>query len=145
MPHKTGLSIIAKETEIYTKFKIKQYGSFEMQEVFFSDFPSARFHFVDDEDIIYGTALQATSADGHEKVVQLLSEKGADINVQGGSYGTALQAASANGHEKVVQLLLEKGADIDVQCGRYGTAIQAASKKGHKVVVQLLLKKGADI
>jgi hypothetical protein len=55
-----------------------------------------------------GNALQAASAEGHEKVVQLLLDKTADLNAQGGYYGNALQAASAEGHEKVVQQLLNK-------------------------------------
>ena len=31
---------------------------------------------------------------GHDKMVQMLLEKGADVNAQGGYYGNALQAAS---------------------------------------------------
>ena len=34
-----------------------------------------------------------TSVAGHERIVQMLLDKGADINVQGGEHGTALQAA----------------------------------------------------
>ena len=52
----------------------------------------------------YGDALQAASERGHEKMVRLLLEEGADINAQDGEYGNALQAASYGGHEKVVEL-----------------------------------------
>ena len=83
--------------------------------------------------------------EGHEAVVQLLLEKGADINEQGGQYDNALQEASLRGHEAVVQLLLEKGADVNEQGGEYGNALQAASWGGHEAVVQLLLEKGADV
>ena len=58
----------------------------------------------------YGNALQAASCDGHEAVVQLLLNKGADVNAQGGVYGNALQAASRRGHTAVAQLLRDKGA-----------------------------------
>src|SRR5271154_1519224 len=49
-------------------------------------------------------SLQAASDRGHEKVVELLLGKGADVNAQGGHFGNALQAASERGHEKVVGL-----------------------------------------
>jgi len=52
----------------------------------------------------FGTALQAASSGGHEKIVELLVSKGADVNAQGGYFGTALQAASFQGHEKIVEL-----------------------------------------
>ncbi|KAL9609925.1 MAG: hypothetical protein Q9167_005343 [Letrouitia subvulpina] len=93
----------------------------------------------------YGNALQVASYEGHESIVRLLLEKGADINAQCGRYGTALQAASASGHESIVRLLLEKGADINAQCGFIGTALQAASASGHESIVRLLLENGADI
>ncbi|KAH6881080.1 hypothetical protein B0T10DRAFT_518795 [Thelonectria olida] len=91
----------------------------------------------------YGSALQAASAGGHDKIVQLLLEKGADVNA--GKYGSALQAAAARGHDKIVQLLLEKGADVNMEGGHYGSALQAASAGGHDKIVQLLLEKGADV
>lgn len=52
-------------------------------------------------------ALQAASYEGHEKMVQMLLDAGADLNAQGGEYGNALRAASLDGHEKVVQILLK--------------------------------------
>jgi hypothetical protein len=92
----------------------------------------------------YGNALQAASVTGHEAVVKLLLNEGADVNAQGGHYGNALQAALATGHEAVVKLLLDKGADVNAQGGDYGNALQAASERGHEVVVKLLLDKGVD-
>ncbi|KAJ1328910.1 ankyrin repeat domain-containing protein 50 [Microdochium nivale] len=90
-------------------------------------------------------ALYYASFVGLLYAAQLLLDKGADINTQGGFHGSALQAASSGGHEKVVQLLLDKGADINAQGGFHGSALQAASSKGHEKVVQLLLDKGVDV
>ena len=55
---------------------------------------------------------------GHEAVVRLLLEKGANVNAEGGKYGNALQAASFGGHEAVVRLLLEKGANVNAEGGQ---------------------------
>ncbi|KAJ5472932.1 hypothetical protein N7530_006933 [Penicillium desertorum] len=94
----------------------------------------------------YGNALQAATRAGREKVVQILLDRGADINAQeGGEYSTALQAASYVGREKVVQILLDRGADINALGGSYGNALQAATWAGREKVVQILLDRGADI
>jgi hypothetical protein len=93
----------------------------------------------------FGSALQAASAGGHDRVVQRLLENGADVNAEGGCFGSALQAASAGGHDRVVQRLLENGAHVNTQGRPYGTALQAASDWGHDRVVQRLLENGADV
>ena len=93
----------------------------------------------------YGNALQAASSQGHNKVVKMLLDKGADVNAQGGRYGNALQAASFEGHNQVVKMLLDKGADVNAQGGRYGNALQAALSEGHEKVVRLLLNHDAVV
>lgn len=106
---------------------------------------SDRRPIIDRWSVSVGTTLVAASLGGHDKVVQLLLDKGAEVNAQGGSYGNALQAASEGGHDKVVRLLLDKGADMNAQGRRYDNALQAASAGGHGKVVRLLLDKGADV
>jgi hypothetical protein len=59
-----------------------------------------------------GSALQAASVGGREKVVQMLMDAGAGVNVQGGEYGNALAAALAGGHDKIMQMLMNAGADV---------------------------------
>jgi hypothetical protein len=72
----------------------------------------------------YGQAVLYLAAEhGHQKMVKLLLDKGADVNAQGGTYGNALQAALQGGHEQVVKLLLDKGADVNAQGGYYGNAL----------------------
>ena len=90
-------------------------------------------------------ALSIAAEHGHDELVKLLLDEGADINAQGGSFGNALQAASCGGHKQIVKLLLDKGAEVNSQGGDYGNALQAASCGGHKQIVKLLLDKGADI
>ncbi|KAJ7795329.1 ankyrin repeat-containing domain protein [Mycena olivaceomarginata] len=93
----------------------------------------------------------------YQKICELLLNKGADVNAQGGRYGNALQAAASQGHDKIVQVLLDKGADVNAHGGEYGNALQAAAFGGHdKIVqaaafgghdkiVQVLLDKGVDV
>ncbi|KAJ7710106.1 ankyrin repeat-containing domain protein [Mycena olivaceomarginata] len=82
---------------------------------------------------------------GHKKICQLLLNKGADVNAQGGGYGNALQAAASRGQDKIVQVLLDKGADVNAQGGFYENALRAAASGGHDKIVQVLLDKGADV
>lgn len=85
------------------------------------------------------------SACQREKMAQLLLDRGADVNAQGGYYGKALQAASRAGHERVVQLLLDNGADVNAQGGEYDNGLQAASEGGNEQVVQMLLDARVEI
>ncbi|KAJ7613773.1 ankyrin repeat-containing domain protein [Mycena polygramma] len=84
-------------------------------------------------------ALCAASEEGHEEVVRLLIEHGADINADGGQ---ALKAASKNGKPGIVSLLIREGADINANGG---CALRAASETGNAEVVKLLIEAGADV
>ena len=53
--------------------------------------------------------------------MQMLLDKGADINAQGENYDDALQAALERGHDSVMQILLDKGADVNARDGCYIT------------------------
>jgi ankyrin repeat protein len=91
------------------------------------------------------TPLSMAAVQGHCEAVNMLLDKGADVNAQGGDYGNALQAASSRGHEVVVKILLDKGADVNAKGGHFGNALQVASAGGHEAVVKMLLDKGADV
>jgi hypothetical protein len=49
-----------------------------------------------------GKLLYVSCAFSHMEMVELLLEKGVDVNVPGWTYGTALQAASSHGQEAVI-------------------------------------------
>src|SRR5271170_3505133 len=79
------------------------------------------------------TPLSWAAEKGHEAVVKLLLEKGAELETKDKRHGQPpLSWAAEKGHEAVVKLLLEKGAELLL-----------AAKKRHEAVVKLLLEKGA--
>jgi ankyrin repeat protein len=91
------------------------------------------------------TPIHGVSEKSHLKVVQLLVENGAKVNVRGGYYGTALQAAAYEGNAEVVRYLVMNGANVNTEGGRYGTALQAAARCGHEVIIKVLIQTGAKV
>ena len=55
--------------------------------------------------------------------MQMLLDKEANINAQGGRYDNALQIALYGGYNQVVQMLLEKEANINAQGEEYDSLI----------------------
>ena len=87
--------------------------------------------------------LSVASEGGHNQTVEMLLDRGADINAQTNGW-SALHFASAKGHESVVNILLGKGTQVDLQ-DQYGTtALLLASNIGHVSIARSLLEKGAD-
>jgi ankyrin repeat protein len=82
---------------------------------------------------------------GHEALVKLLLEKGANLEFQDKSGQTPLSLAARKGHEAIVKLLLEKGSNLETQDESGQTPLSWAAEKGHEAVVELLLEKGADL
>jgi len=91
------------------------------------------------------TSLITAVENGDTEVVQLLLDKGADIETENYDGSTALIWAAANGHTEVVKLLLDKGANIQARNVHGHTALVMAAAYDRTEVVQLLLDNGADI
>ncbi|KAF2488658.1 HET-domain-containing protein, partial [Lophium mytilinum] len=67
-----------------------------------------------------GNALQGASRNGHIACVELLLDKGANVNRKGEKFFyNPLQTASIGGHLSVVKLLLGRGADVNAEGGYY--------------------------
>ncbi|KAL9117500.1 MAG: hypothetical protein Q9187_005963 [Circinaria calcarea] len=104
-----------------------------------------RFFYLNKIDNRKKTALIWAAEGGHEAIIQLLLEKGADVDAKDENGHTALHEAAFKGNKAVIRLLLEKGADIKVKDKDKWTAMHAAALSGHEAIIQLLLEKGADI
>ena len=91
------------------------------------------------------TLLMDAAYYGHERVVELLLQRGAEVNQQNSMGASALMGAADNGHEKVVELLIRHGAEIDLLTSNGSTALMYAAQEGHERVVDLLLQRGAEI
>jgi hypothetical protein len=91
------------------------------------------------------TALYWAAGNGHEAVVKLLLDKGADLEAKDEWGQTPLSQAARNGHEAVVKLLLDKGADLEAKDKWGQTPLWQAARNGHEAVIKLLVEKGADL
>ncbi|WP_417317064.1 ankyrin repeat domain-containing protein [Emcibacter sp.] len=92
------------------------------------------------------SALHLASFFGQAETVELLIDKGADVNMMAPNDSRLypLHSAVAAGQEAVAGLLLEAGADPNaIQAGGY-TALMSAAHQGYDKLVTLLLEKGAD-
>merc|ERR1712203_1112968 len=86
------------------------------------------------------TALTIAADKGHYRFVQLLLERGAQVDVRNKKGNSSLWLAANGGHIDVVQLLYSAGADIDSQDNRKVSCLMAAFRKGHSKVVKWLVK-----
>ncbi|MFP3030623.1 MAG: ankyrin repeat domain-containing protein [Wolbachia sp.] len=85
----------------------------------------------------YSTHLPIYSAihGGRKEVIELLLEKGADINAtEGGDGATPLLSATYKGRKEVVELLLKKGADVN-KADKYGRTPLSWAVRKHKIDV----------
>ena len=90
-----------------------------------------------------GTALSVACEEGHQWVVQLLLERGVQVNIVDMETETALTMASRRGHKEIVRLLIAAGADVNL-ASRHHTPLCEAARSGHTEIVAMLIEAGAD-
>ncbi|KAK4150284.1 hypothetical protein C8A00DRAFT_37122 [Chaetomidium leptoderma] len=103
------------------------------------------------------TRHHADRADRFLAEVELLLDKGANVNARGGGYyGNALQASCYHGKIDVAEALLDLGVDVRCSGGQYGSPLQAAAASAtiytdfnndllRLLLLRLLLDHGADV
>jgi len=91
------------------------------------------------------TVLHRAVLSGHEDVVDILIEAGADVNGMSDDFGTPLCLAALRGAHGVVALLLRRRAMASTTTTKLGTALHCCvlSFQGRRVTFDALLRAGA--
>ena len=90
---------------------------------------------------IHLSVRSSSFPDELERMLELLLERGVDVNVYGSNKEPPLLTVAKQGRAKLVQQLLDNGADILAKDGKFNrSAIEWSALGGHLHVVQLLLK-----
>ncbi len=84
------------------------------------------------------TALIWAAKYGHKDIVELLLEKGADINAKDRSGWTPLMEVAMSGPFEMLEFLLERGADFDAKSNNGTTALVYAQANGIQAAVDVL-------
>jgi integrin-linked kinase len=82
---------------------------------------------------------------GHNIVVDLLLNRGAQINATNVGRDTALHLASAHGHKDVVHMLLKNNADINAVNEHGNTPLHYACFWGYQEIAEELMNSGAIV
>ncbi|KAI5791316.1 ankyrin repeat protein, partial [Pyronema domesticum] len=90
----------------------------------------------------FRNALYVAASRGHEEIVQLLVERGADIESKDWYGSRPISAAVSYDHYNIVNFLVEKGADKN-DMGE--TALLAVARSGREMALRFLMDYGADI
>jgi hypothetical protein len=76
--------------------------------------------------------LMGACKGGHQRVVELMIEKGANY------WNLGLNGACEGGKQSLVELMIEKGAN------RWNRGMERACLRGHQRIVELMIEKGAN-
>ncbi len=81
---------------------------------------------------------------GSMALVELLLERGADVNATDYFLWTPLMEAASAGHIEIARRLLAAGADVHARDENEHTALQIARGRGHEELADLLAKAGGS-
>lgn len=86
------------------------------------------------------TPMTAACSCGQLSIVEMLINKGVNVNENKQAVGTPLTVACQNGHLNVVNVLLQAGADISLKNSRGESPITCARKKKQWEIEETLIK-----
>jgi len=91
------------------------------------------------------TSLHWVALRGNKEIVQLLLDRGANIEAKNNDGYTPLSQAANQSDTEIVRLLLDRGADIGAKDNHNNTPLHISARRGYTETVWLLLDRGADI
>jgi ankyrin repeat protein len=89
------------------------------------------------------TPLHRAVGKGHNKVVEVLIKRGADLNLVDGGGLTPLHWAALFGLSETGKILLDAKADLNIQTKSGETPLHLCAEKGKVEFVKMLLDAGA--
>lgn len=90
-------------------------------------------------------ALHCAVFNGHEAVVRLLLQHGANPDNPDTRQFYPLQLAASRGRNELCRILIEHGAGLECKTDKGGTALHVAAASDFPETVQLLIDAGADV
>ncbi|KAH6849839.1 ankyrin repeat-containing domain protein [Chaetomium sp. MPI-CAGE-AT-0009] len=90
-------------------------------------------------------ALHQAVERGAKGVVELLLDRGADVNGKDGQLQQPILRAVQRRDEDLVRLLVQRGADVNPPSGSTESALKTAARGGQLQTVKFLIEQGADI
>lgn len=100
---------------------------------------------VDEKDPKKNTPLYIAVEKGDAKIVKILLDAGADINIKAGPGNSPLHLAVSDNKEEIFKILLDAGADIQTKNNFEKTPLHIAAKNGNKEIIKKLLDAGANV
>ncbi|KAK9867354.1 hypothetical protein WJX84_001740, partial [Apatococcus fuscideae] len=91
------------------------------------------------------TPLHWAASKGAGGILDLLIQKGANVNITSHDGWTPLHEAATNGHVAAVKALIKAGVQVHAKTSNGLTALHNAASAGHMAVVQQLLEAGSSI
>ncbi len=92
---------------------------------------------VNAQDTINARAITWAAFSGHDEVVKLLLDRGADINAHGTNGKPALTWAAEMGKVEVAALLLDRGASLEERDDTGTTPLEAAQRSSYQPINDL--------
>ncbi|WZP00119.1 ankyrin repeat domain-containing protein [Isosphaeraceae bacterium EP7] len=93
----------------------------------------------------HGPVLTLAARLGYLEMINLLIDRGANVEAMDDLANRPLRAAASYGQLESVRLLLDRGADIDATDGNSRSALTNAVFEGHREVAEFLRSRGARV